>query len=168
MIPARGRRFFSAEQLDIMDAVAARVRDTMQALDRERQSFGLIYGDFIHKNYFFQNGRVCAVDFEYCGFGYYLYDLAPVLLGWSPLANYEALKAALWAGYTALRPLPEWDHEHLETFVAARHVASCRWIASNLDNPKIRERATEILAVRSEELLSFLETGRLERRSDIF
>jgi Ser/Thr protein kinase RdoA (MazF antagonist) len=127
----------------------------------------MIHGDFITKNTIFQGDQVCALDFEYCAFGYFLYDLAPALLGLSPLEHYAMLKDALWQGYTAYRPLPDRYRDYLETFVAGRHVASCRWIASNLDNPQIREHAPQILADRTDELRDFLRTGRLERKSAI-
>jgi Ser/Thr protein kinase RdoA (MazF antagonist) len=166
--PGEDSHILTSDLIAVMDTVAGRVRSAMQALDIDETSFGLIHGDFIHKNYFFQDAQVCAVDFEYCAFGYYLYDLAPVLLGWSPLPTYESLKVALWQGYTALRPQPEAYRDLLEIFVAGRHAASCRWIASNLHNPRIRARAPEILASRGDELRAFLDTGRLERKSDIF
>ncbi len=166
--PGSGGSIFSAGQIAIMQAVAEAVARMMQALDAQPEPFGLIHGDFIAKNVLFGTDGICALDFEYCAFGYYLYDLAPVLLGWSPLPAYADLKAALWAGYTAQRTLPDSQAHSLETFVAGRHAASCRWIASHLDNPKIRARAPQILAQRSDELRHFLETGRLERRSEIF
>jgi len=165
--PGAGARIFTPALLHVMDAVAARVREVMQALDADAGTFGLIHADFIAKNYLFQNDHLCAIDFEDCAFGYYLYDLAPPLLNFSPLPHYAELKAALWAGYTALRPLPDRYHDYLETFVAGRHVASCRWIAGNLDNPHVRERAPRILENRRQELEHFLQTGRLERRSEI-
>ncbi len=165
--PGTGAAIFLPEQMKVMDAVAERVRAVMQALAADAETFGLIHGDLIIKNIIFQGDQVCALDFEYCGFGYFLYDLAPVLLGLSPLPHYAALKSALWQGYTSQRPLPLHYRDYLETFVAGRHVASCRWIASNLDNPQVRERAPQILADRTEELRHYLQTGRLERKSAI-
>jgi Ser/Thr protein kinase RdoA (MazF antagonist) len=163
-----GDSVFSAEQVAVMRAVAERVRETMQALDAQPDSFGLIHGDFIAKNVLFSESQVCALDFEYCAFGYYLYDLAPALLGWNALPAYADLKAALWETYSRQRPQVADQAEYLETLVAGRHVASCRWIASNLHNPKIRNAAPEILAQRSDELRGFLATGQLLRESEIF
>jgi Ser/Thr protein kinase RdoA (MazF antagonist) len=165
--PGSGAAVFTPEQARVMAAVSERVRAVMQRQDAEPPSFGLIHADFIAKNYLFNGDTVCALDFEHCAFGYYLYDLAPPLLNFSPLSQYADLKAALWAGYTALRPLSVSCRDDLETFVAGRHVASCRWIASNLDNPHIRERAPRILEHRRLELEQFLQTGRLERRSEL-
>lgn len=165
--PGEGVHIFTPEQVAVMDAVAQRVQDVMQALDSDPAGFGLIHADFIAKNYFFADDDVCAIDFEDCAFGYYLYDLAPPLLNFSPLAHYADLKNAIWEGYTAQRPLPDPYRDYLETFVAGRHVASCRWIAGNLDNPHVRDRAPQILENRKHELQDFLKTGRLERRSEI-
>lgn len=166
--PGDGAAIFQPEHVRVMDAVADRVRKTMQALDADDAGFGLIHADFIAKNIVFAGDQVCAIDFDNCAFGYFLYDLAPVLLQFSPQTNYADLKDALWRGYTTLRPLPISYRDYLETFVAGRHVASMRWIASNLHNPNIRERAPQILNDRTEELRGFLETGRLERKSGIF
>ncbi|MBZ0295577.1 MAG: phosphotransferase, partial [Anaerolineae bacterium] len=146
--PGDGARLFKPDQIAVFDAVAERTRAVMQALGETPATFGLIHADFIAKNYLFQGETVCALDFDHCAYGFYLYDLAPPLLQFSTEARYEALKSALWAGYTSLSPLPDAYRAHLETLVAARHVASCRWIASNLDNPKIRERAPQIIRDR--------------------
>ena len=162
---AAGMRLFSAEHLAVFAAVAERTRQVMAGLDGH---FGLIHADLIAKNVLFRGETVCALDFDSCGYGYFLYDLAPPLLQFSDQARYPALKAALWAGYTRVRPLPETQRDDLETLVAARHVASCYWIAGNLANPRIRERAPQIIETRVGELRRFLETGLLERRSEIF
>jgi Ser/Thr protein kinase RdoA (MazF antagonist) len=165
--PGEGSAIFTSDQLDVLDAVAERARSTMRRLDEAPGSFGLIHGDFIAKNYLFSGDKVCAIDFDDCGFGYYLYDLAPMLLQWSTETNYLALKNALWKGYTAVRLLPDSDRTHLEVFVASRHVASCRWIAGNLHNPNVRARASQIIADRVEELRRFLQTGNVVRKSEM-
>lgn len=158
-------KIFTPEQNAVFDAVAARARDVIEKLGETRENFGLIHADFIAKNYLFNGDTVCAIDFDDCAFGYYLYDLAPPLLQFSIEPAYTAMKAALWEGYTAARSLPEHYRDYLETFVSARHVASCRWIVGNLHNPSIRERAPQIIRDRVEELRQFLEIGQLERKS---
>jgi Ser/Thr protein kinase RdoA (MazF antagonist) len=165
--PGAGSAIFSADQRDVLDAVGERARQTMHALGESPGDFGLIHADFIAKNYLFDGNKVCAIDFDDCGYGYYLYDLAPPLLQLSSEPGYDALKAALWGGYTAVRPLPEHERAALEVFIASRHVASCRWIAGNLHNPNVRARAPQIIAERVEELRRFLQTGVVERRSDM-
>jgi Ser/Thr protein kinase RdoA (MazF antagonist) len=160
--PGAGSQYISAASQTVLDEVAEQVRGVMQQMDGDESAFGLIHGDFIFKNTLFTpEGDVAAIDFDDCGFGYYLYDVACPLLFYKPLPDYETLMAALWDGYTAVRPLPKRYRAHLEVLVAGRYVASCRWVAGNAEHPNIRGKAREIIDGRVAELQDFLQTGRL-------
>jgi Ser/Thr protein kinase RdoA (MazF antagonist) len=131
------------------------------------------------------------LDFDDCGYGYFLYEFAPLLLfvrpphsqiqpvtsgdtgssvtnpprpegeGLGVRAKYQALKSAAWESYTAVRPQPDWQFGALETLVAGRFAASCLWVASHHDHPAYRDKAPAILAERITRLTAFLETGML-------
>jgi Ser/Thr protein kinase RdoA (MazF antagonist) len=75
--------------------------------------------------------------------------------------RYEALKAALWDGYTAVRTLPDWQFGALETLIAGRFAASCLWVAAHRDHPAYRGKVENILAERTARLSGFLATGAL-------
>lgn len=154
---------FSDEQISVMDAVAEKVKSAMDELGRNNDEFGLIHGDFLLKNILFHNKEVRALDFEYCGWGYYLYDLTPILWQLKPKSRYPQLEQALWDAYTSLRPLTERHRDLLETFIAGRQVASMRWIAANQQNPYVAGKVESILSQRTAELSAFLETGELKR-----
>lgn len=156
---------FGAELCRIMVAVEERTRALMQRLDAEAGAFGLIHADLIAKNCLFVGHGVCALDFDHCAWGYYLYDLAPAMLQFSALPAREALAPALWTGYTTRRPMPSQWRDDLETLVAARLVASCRWLAANQGVPTVRAQMQQLLAQRTATLRDYLATGRLRRRS---
>ncbi|MBZ0289425.1 MAG: phosphotransferase, partial [Anaerolineae bacterium] len=148
--------------------VDARVGAVMDKLGQGRENFGLIHADFIAKNFLFQDNDLYAIDFDDCGWGYYLYDLAPLLTQTRGEPNFADIYDAFWEGYTGVRNLPDSDRAYLETFIAARHLASCRWLAGNLHNPRIRERAPELIAYRTDELRHFLETGAISHPGEQF
>jgi len=150
---------FNDEQQAIITETSQQVREVMNSLDNQPNNFGLIHADLIAKNLFFQEGQVGAIDFDDCGYGYFLYDLAPLLWFARTEPGYADLRKALWEGYTAVRPQPESHFALLETFVAARHVASCRWIIGNQEHPAIRGHVPEIIATRIDELRHFLKYG---------
>ena len=154
---------FSDEQLSLIDAVAEKVKLAMNEIGQSEDEFGLIHGDFLLKNILFHNNEVRALDFEYCGWGYYLYDLTPILWQLKPQARYPQLEQALWDGYNLIRPLTAQHRELLETFIAGRQVASMYWIAANQQNPYVAGKVEGILAQRTAELSAFLETGILKR-----
>ncbi len=151
---------FSTDQQAIFARVEAQTRAAMSALAGQPRALGLIHADFIPKNWLFAPDVTSSLDFEDCAFGYRLYDLAPALWQFKSTPRYSALRGAFLNGYTAGRSFTDADLAHLETFIAARQVASCRWLAANQHNPRIREIAPQLIASRSRELAYFLEHGR--------
>lgn len=157
-------KVFSDRQLQIINEVTQKVRFAMNAVNQSGM-FGLIHGDLLLKNILFHEGEVRALDFEYCGWGYFLYDLTPLLWQLKPQARYPQLEQSLWDGYSKGRPWNDEDlhRELLETFIAGRQVASMRWIAANQRNPHVIGKVDAILEQRTAELSAFLDTGELKR-----
>lgn len=159
------RLLANAEQRAILEDVARRLQEPLSALASTPEATGLIHADLLTKNIIFRADSIAALDFEFCGWGYFLYDLAPLLwqLKGERAADYLELEDALWHGYTSIRCLAEPERALLEPLIAARQVASIRWLASNFDNPKVRAIAPSLIAERCEELQRFLESGMLRR-----
>ncbi len=154
---------FTDDQIIIMDEVAAQVKQAMETLGTDSDQFGLIHGDLLLKNILFDGDAIHALDFEYASLGYYLYDLTPLLWQLKPHTAFAHLQQSLLHGYSRIRPLDSGQLATLETLIAGRQVASMRWVASNQHNPYIVGKVDAILAQRTTELSSFLETGYLKR-----
>lgn len=164
--PHDNAHIITKHQLSVFDQVADRVQRTMEDVGQGADAFGLIHADMLAKNILFYQGEPRALDFEYCGWGYYLYDLTPLL--WqlkSERRDYQVLEDALWIGYTSIKSQPDRYRELLGVFIAGRQLASCRWLAVNLNHPAVREVAPQLLAQRTTELEDFLQTGKLNRQS---
>ncbi len=154
-----------AEQGGILDQVAEHLRAPLSKLASNPEAMGKIHADLLAKNILFRADSVAALDFEYCGWGFYLYDLAPLLwqLKGERAADYVLLEEAMWRGYTSIRRMDEGDRALLETFIAARQLASIRWLLANQHNPTARDLAPSLIAERSAELKVYLGTGVLRR-----
>ena len=157
----------TAPQLAVCREVAQAVEAAMTRLAQLPGSFGLIHGDLLAKNVLFSADGVAALDFEHCAWGYFVYDLAPLLwqLKGERPQDYAHLKAALWAGYASLRPQAKREREYLETLIVARQLASCRWLLQNQHHPQVRAAAPTLLAGRIDQLRAFLATGSLLRHT---
>ena len=157
----------SPNQAKVHSQVERRVRGAMKQLGENADAFGLIHADLLAKNILFAHGRLAALDFEYCAWGYFLYDLAPLLwqLKGERAADYQRLEDALWGGYSSLRPHIDEQRRLLEDFIAARQWASLRWLLGNLQHPTIQEVARSLIVARTEELKSYLDDGILRRRA---
>jgi Ser/Thr protein kinase RdoA (MazF antagonist) len=82
--------------------------------------FGLIHGDLgLDANVLFWHGEAHAIDFDDCGFGYWVYDLAISPKHCREDAPYPQFRDALLEGYAELRSLPQGQLKHLELFMAA-------------------------------------------------
>ena len=154
-----------AEELGILGDVAGALRAPLSTLASKPDAMGLIHADLLAKNIVFRRESIAALDFEYCAWGFFLYDLAPLLwqLRGERAHDYPALEAALWRGYTSIRPLLADDRQRLEPFIAARQLASIRWLLAHRRNPSLRAIAPTLIKERCAELRAFLETGRLRR-----
>lgn len=121
---SRGEFFYSTSEMDVFRATADLVRRDLETLGESRDVFGLIHRDLTLTNLVFREGDACAVDFDSCGWGHYLLDLAVALL---PLEAYRgrssALQSALLEGYQRECPLLSSYREYLKTFTAMRIAA---------------------------------------------
>ena len=63
------------------------------------QVFGLIHGDFTFDNVLLYRRDLRIIDFDDCGFGYFLYDIATLLDRIEWREDYPSLRAALIEGY---------------------------------------------------------------------
>lgn len=83
--------------------------------------YGLIHGDLHLKSLLFANdGRPVMIDFDTCGYGYYVYDLAVAVWDIFDRDDFPALRDALLNGYRKMRPLSLKEETSIIHFVAGR------------------------------------------------
>lgn len=134
---------FSTKDAEVIARVLQHIRTVFQQLGESKEVFGLIHADLHQANYLFQRGRACAIDFDDCGWGHYLFDLNVTLRELAHLPNYPSLRAALLAGYRSIRPLSA-DHErYLDIFFALRRIQLMIWVIESRDHPAFRARWVE-------------------------
>jgi Ser/Thr protein kinase RdoA (MazF antagonist) len=59
--------------------VSQEARAVMEALGKGPDAYGMVHGDMYPENVLFKAGKVFPIDFEDCGFGYWLWDIAVAL-----------------------------------------------------------------------------------------
>jgi Ser/Thr protein kinase RdoA (MazF antagonist) len=129
------------------DRVASRLRRVMTQLGDGADQVGLIHADLHLGNVLFWRDDVRVIDFDDCGFGYWLYDIAVSLWELRHRGDYGQFRAALIEGYARHRQPPYGDLAHLDDFIAARDVAFGLWFAGNAQvSPAFRADLDEVLA----------------------
>jgi Ser/Thr protein kinase RdoA (MazF antagonist) len=124
----------------VIAAVIRNVWAMLRGLGEGPDTFGLIHADLHQKNYLFHNGRAGAIDFDDCGYGHWLYDLAVTLYLLRDHRDFGALRQAFLTGYRRSRPLSMEQEKHLGTFMALRTLQDLLWVIEQRDQPAFRDR----------------------------
>ena len=110
-------------------------------MDRD-SDHGLIHADLHLWNAVFAGGRVQLIDFDDCGFGPRLYDLAVALWEQRDSPGYPEFRAALLAGYLGVRDI---DVTRLDDYIAVRQVAFDLWYTGSARlNPRFAAKLDDV------------------------
>lgn len=137
------------------------LQEAIDKIGRDERVFGLIHADLHHGNYLFQGQEVHAIDFDDCGWGHFLYDLAVTQWYLQARPDYQALRQAHLQGYSSIRPLDEEQLSQMSTFSAARTLLMGLYMAGRVDNPELQERAPQFVARCASVLRDFLTRNRI-------
>jgi Ser/Thr protein kinase RdoA (MazF antagonist) len=113
---------------------------------------GLIHADLHFGNMIWREGEVKPIDFDDCGHGLRLYDLAVTLAQcgryFKEVGKVEARssKRALLMGYESFIELSEADLSILPYLVATRELAMLGWLYGRRDNPELFDHLKKNLA----------------------
>jgi Ser/Thr protein kinase RdoA (MazF antagonist) len=115
-----------------------KVREVQRTVGQGPETFGLIHGDLHQANYLFHQGQVRAIDFDDCGYGYYLYDMAVTLSEVNWRKNTPALRKSFLEGYRSVRDLSPEHEQYLDTFIALRDLQLMTWKIEMRTHPAFR------------------------------
>lgn len=105
-------------ELRVIRSAGERIKEDLHAIGESREEFGMIHRDLQLSNVVFQEGVPYIIDFDHCGLGHYMYDLALPYLHLERLGERCVLmREALMEGYLSQRTLPDGYGVTLETFV---------------------------------------------------
>jgi len=127
----------------LLSAVGQQARETLTEIGMDESAWGLIHADLHRDNILIKRGQVGVIDFDDCGWGYYLFDVASVLDSFSrrvatDTRHYHLLKQAYLTGYDRIRPLPANVGNYLRTFKALRDLVTLNFILRS-HNARVQE-----------------------------
>ncbi|WP_417541515.1 aminotransferase class III-fold pyridoxal phosphate-dependent enzyme [Methylophaga thalassica] len=95
------------------------------------ERFGLVHADLRLANLLADGHDLGVIDFDDCGFSWFMYDFASAVsfLELSPLL--PELERAWIRGYKSVSPLSEEDEAMISTFVMFRRLLLTAWVASH-------------------------------------
>lgn len=144
----------SSQDTILVEKLIGKIRGVQRTIGHQPEVFGLIHGDFHQWNYLFHQGQVRLIDFDDCGYGHHLYDMAVTIYNIDWKDNASALRVGFLAGYRQVRPLSDEHEQYLDTLMALRDLQMMLWAIEMRDHPAFRHKwqaeVAEILSVLKE------------------
>ena len=134
----------------VLERAEATVTKRLEAFGTPARRYGLIHADMRLANLLIDGGAPRLIDFDDCGFGWFLYDFATGVSFLEDSPDVPALRHAWTTGYRKVRPLPDEEEREIDSFVMLRRMALLAWIGSHIDVPEARARAADFGRVSAE------------------
>ena len=112
--------------------ISQEAKQVMEALGKGPDAYGLIHADLYPENVLYKAGNAYPIDFEDCGFGYWMWDNAVALCQWAWGQDWKRMRDAFREGYTQIRSLPEAQWAQLDLFVATQFATMLLWASAFL------------------------------------
>jgi Ser/Thr protein kinase RdoA (MazF antagonist) len=109
------------EKCALLEEIAKELNKQISALNIDELNYGIIAGDIHGGNqHFTSDNHLMMFDFEFCAYGYRIYDLAT--FRWSRGSNSEELWDSFLEGYKSVRKLSDSEIQAIDIFVKARQL----------------------------------------------
>ena len=128
---------------ETLERVTLALRDSLAAYGTAEDRFGLVHADLRLANLLVDaNGHIGVIDFDDCGFSWFMYDFAAAISFIELDPQIPALREAWVEGYRSAAPLGDGHVSMLDTFVMLRRLLLTAWIASHSETPTAQEFGT--------------------------
>lgn len=125
----------------VLEEVEATIRTRLSAFGKASERFNLIHADMRLANLLIDSSGTRLIDFDDCGWGWFLYDFAAAISFIEDDPRIPDLKAAWVRGYRSVRTMSAEEEAEIDTFVMLRRMALLAWIGSHIEAPEPQELA---------------------------
>ena len=105
----------------------------LSAYGKGPDRFGLLHCDLRLANLLIDGDNVKVIDFDDCGFSWYMYDAATTVSFHEHEPQVPGLIDSWKKGYRKILPLRAEDESEIETFIMLRRILLVAWVASHRD-----------------------------------
>jgi acetylornithine/succinyldiaminopimelate/putrescine aminotransferase/Ser/Thr protein kinase RdoA (MazF antagonist) len=119
------------------------LRGMLRELGKTPDNYGLIHGDFLPDNLIVAGDELALIDFDDCGYGWHLYEMATGLFPQVKQPFFDELVSAYLEGYRAVRPLDDAEAALLPAFIMICGLNYLGWMQKRGAHLKHADRLAE-------------------------
>jgi Ser/Thr protein kinase RdoA (MazF antagonist) len=126
----------------LLERAADKLAQRVLAYGQDSDRFGLVHADLRLANLLVDGDRLGIIDFDDCGFSWFIYDFAAAVSFMEHQPIVAELQAAWLDGYRTVASVSKQDQAMLPVFVMLRRMLLTAWIASHADTETARQLGT--------------------------
>jgi Ser/Thr protein kinase RdoA (MazF antagonist) len=116
----------------LLNTAAQRIIRKLKTYGKSRDTYFLIHSDLHTGNLLVNGNDVTVIDFDDCGYGWFLYDLAAFLSHQND--HLDELVNGWCTGYETVRALTDEDIQMIPVFVLLRRLVRLGWLSTRKGN----------------------------------
>jgi Ser/Thr protein kinase RdoA (MazF antagonist) len=120
-----------------------KIGERLSVYGQSVERFGLVHGDLRLANLLVDGETIKVIDFDDCGFGWFMYDAATPLSFYEHEPQVPELIEHWKAGYRSVRPLTVVDENEIPTFIMFRRLLLVAWIGTRRDTDLAKSMGQE-------------------------
>ena len=116
---------------EVLGRLDATLRRRLAAFGQGAERYGLVHADLRLANLLVHGEQTYVIDFDDCGWGWWLYDFGAAVSFFEHDPRVPELLQAWLRGYRTVLPVPAADEAEIPTFVLMRRLLLLAWIGSH-------------------------------------
>ena len=133
-------------EIEILGRASDVMRERLRKFGTSYDRFGLIHADMRLANLLVHGPDIHVIDFDDCGFGWFMFDIGSAVSFIEHEPQVPALCEAWLSGYRRVLSLPEQDADEIPTFVLLRRLQLVAWVGSHKFADAAQELGAEFTA----------------------
>jgi len=126
--------FLTEQDFQTIDRCREVMKARVEAFGRAPERYGMIHSDLRLANLLVDGDQITTLDFDDCGRGWYLYDVACIVGFQEHRPDLSSVLDVIVEGYREVRPLSVQERKELKTFVMMRRIGLLQALHYHLDN----------------------------------
>jgi Ser/Thr protein kinase RdoA (MazF antagonist) len=119
------------EERRLLERLDSTIANRLRAYGQGPERFGLVHADIRLANLLVDEDTVRVIDFDDCGFSWFMYDFATTVSFIEDHPRVPELQDAWVRGYRSVAPLDRGSEAELPTLVMLRRLLLVAWIGSH-------------------------------------